>query len=115
MGGAKDNEEYYQLLGEYSTLGLLNLQRMLRIVLRVSWCPGVPKDSTETEIRRAYRRLAVKMHPDKVSQFIMTNVSGVSPGRNHCSATDAPLPFTCSMSLNPPLTRPCHFHGPTGW
>ena len=28
---------------------------------------GVPQDATQSEIRRAYRKLALKFHPDKVS------------------------------------------------
>jgi preprotein translocase subunit Sec63 len=37
---------------------------------------GLTKSASEDEIKRAYRKLAVKYHPDKVSSYLrMSNVS----------------------------------------
>jgi DnaJ family protein A protein 2 len=65
-GGPVDNNEYYELLGKF-----LDFQKFYRIcrVYEVNNAHmiivGVAKDADEGEIKKAYKKLALKNHPDK--------------------------------------------------
>lgn len=56
-GGSVDNNEYYELLGK-PTCPFLS-------AFGANALKGVSKDADENEIKKAYKKLALKNHPDK--------------------------------------------------